>query len=194
MFLLVEDEELCPAGRKALRQPLVRQDDLWICVAQDIRQPVRGVQRIEGYIGPSRFQNAGQSCIAAKRFIVVDDIADSFLTQFKREVEVLRPGDPSDDTTTLAPMARGDLRDELHRQVSDSIARGAVAESKESLRISQNRYQGGLITLSDLLRDEEAALRAETNYWQAVYRLRISHANLELATGTLDANSPVVKP
>jgi len=77
----------------------------------------------------SRFQNAGQSCIAAKRFIVVDDIADSFLAQFKREVEALRPGDPSDETTTLAPMARGDLRDELHRQVSDSIARGAVAVS-----------------------------------------------------------------
>ncbi len=74
------------------------------------------------------------------------------------------------------------------------VARGAVAESKESLRISQNRYEGGLITLSDLLRDEEAALRAETGYWQAVYRLRISHANLELARGTLDANSPVVKP
>ena len=74
------------------------------------------------------------------------------------------------------------------------VVRGAVAESKESLRISQNRYEGGLITLSDLLRDEEAALRAETDYWQAVYRLRISHANLELATGTLDANSPVVKP
>jgi len=74
------------------------------------------------------------------------------------------------------------------------VARGAVAESKESLRISQNRYEGGLITLSDLLRDEEAALRAETGYWQAVYHLRISHANLELAMGTLDANSPVVKP
>ena len=77
----------------------------------------------------SRFQNAGQSCIAAKRFIVVDDIADSFLAQFKREVEALRPGDPRDDTATLAPMARGDLRDELHGQVSDSIARGAVAVS-----------------------------------------------------------------
>ena len=77
----------------------------------------------------SRFQNAGQSCIAAKRFIVVDDIADSFLAQFKCEVEALRPGDPRDDSTTLAPMARGDLRDELHSQVSDSIARGAVAVS-----------------------------------------------------------------
>jgi outer membrane protein len=74
------------------------------------------------------------------------------------------------------------------------VARGSVAQAKESLRISQNRYEGGLVTLPDLLRDEEAALRAETSYWEAVYRLHISYANLELATGTLDANSPVVKP
>jgi succinate-semialdehyde dehydrogenase/glutarate-semialdehyde dehydrogenase len=74
----------------------------------------------------SRFQNAGQSCIAAKRFIVVDDIADSFLAHFRREAEALKAGDPGDDNTALAPMARGDLRDELHQQVSDSIARGAV--------------------------------------------------------------------
>lgn len=75
----------------------------------------------------SRFQNAGQSCIAAKRFIVVADIADDFLSRFKSEVEALQVGDPTDDATTLAPMARGDLCDELHKQVSDSLARGAVA-------------------------------------------------------------------
>jgi succinate-semialdehyde dehydrogenase/glutarate-semialdehyde dehydrogenase len=74
----------------------------------------------------SRFQNAGQSCIAAKRFIVVEDIADAFLAQFKREVEALQAGAPTAVDSDLAPMARNDLRDELHRQVSDSIARGAV--------------------------------------------------------------------
>jgi succinate-semialdehyde dehydrogenase/glutarate-semialdehyde dehydrogenase len=73
----------------------------------------------------SRFQNAGQSCIAAKRFIVVDDIADTFLARFKGEVEALKAGDPGDADTTLAPMARNDLRDELHKQVSESIAHGA---------------------------------------------------------------------
>jgi outer membrane protein TolC len=74
------------------------------------------------------------------------------------------------------------------------VARGAVDQARESLRISQNRYDGGLLTLPDLLRDEEASVGAATDYWQAVYRLHISYANLELATGTLDANSPVVKP
>lgn len=74
----------------------------------------------------SRFLNAGQSCIAAKRFIVVDGIADTFLASFKAKVERLRAGDPAAEGTTLAPMARDDLRDELHRQVIASLDRGAV--------------------------------------------------------------------
>ena len=75
----------------------------------------------------SRFLNAGQSCIAAKRFIVADTIADEFVARFKTAVEQLVMGDPSNEATTLAPMARPDLRDELHRQVTDSIDQGAVA-------------------------------------------------------------------
>jgi len=75
----------------------------------------------------SRFMNAGQSCIAGKRFIVVESIAEEFLQQFKTAVEVLKTGDPMDSTTTLAPLARTDLRDELHQQVTDSIAAGARA-------------------------------------------------------------------
>ena len=74
----------------------------------------------------SRFLNSGQSCIAAKRFIVVDAIAEDFVSRFKSAVEALSMGDPMDESTTLAPMARNDLRDELHVQVTDSIAAGAV--------------------------------------------------------------------
>ena len=75
----------------------------------------------------SRFLNTGQSCIAAKRFIVVDAIVEDFVTRFKAVVEVLQTGDPMDESTTLAPMARTDLRDELHVQVTDTLAAGAVA-------------------------------------------------------------------
>jgi succinate-semialdehyde dehydrogenase/glutarate-semialdehyde dehydrogenase len=75
----------------------------------------------------SRFLNCGQSCIAAKRFIVVPQIADEFLHRLKERVEALRPGDPTDAATTLAPMARHDLRETLHAQVLDAIAQGAVA-------------------------------------------------------------------
>ncbi len=75
----------------------------------------------------SRYLNTGQSCIAAKRFILVDAIAEDFLTRFKAAVEALQAGDPLDEKTSLAPMARTDLRDELHAQVSKSIAAGALA-------------------------------------------------------------------
>ena len=75
----------------------------------------------------SRFLNCGQSCIAAKRFIVVPQIADEFLRRFKTKVEALKLGDPMDDATQIGPMARLDLRVTLHQQVTDSIAHGAVA-------------------------------------------------------------------
>ena len=75
----------------------------------------------------SRFLNCGQSCIAAKRFILVPQIADEFLGQFKIKVDALKLGDPMDATTQIGPMARLDLRVSLHSQVTDSIAQGAVA-------------------------------------------------------------------
>jgi succinate-semialdehyde dehydrogenase/glutarate-semialdehyde dehydrogenase len=73
----------------------------------------------------SRYLNVGQSCIAAKRFIVVEAVAEAFVERFKTAVEALSPGDPMAQSTTLAPMARVDLRDELHRQVEQSVAGGA---------------------------------------------------------------------
>jgi len=73
----------------------------------------------------SRFGNAGQTCIAAKRFIVVDAIADTFVRRFVEASAKLKTGDPRSDDTGLAPMARADLRDELHKQVQASIAQGA---------------------------------------------------------------------
>jgi len=75
----------------------------------------------------SRYLNSGQSCIAAKRFIVLDSIADEFVGSFRDAVAELKPGDPMDEDTMLAPMARHDLRDELHGQVLDTIKAGATA-------------------------------------------------------------------
>ena len=75
----------------------------------------------------SRFLNTGQSCIAAKRFIVVEPIADEFVVRFKTAVEALTVGNPLDEANQLGPMARVDLRDDLHQQVVDSLSQGAVA-------------------------------------------------------------------
>jgi succinate-semialdehyde dehydrogenase/glutarate-semialdehyde dehydrogenase len=74
----------------------------------------------------ARMQNCGQSCIAAKRFILVDSIAEKFLQGFSEKLRALTPGDPQSSSTTLAPMAREDLRDELHKQVQDSVRAGAT--------------------------------------------------------------------
>ncbi|MDH5764502.1 MAG: NAD-dependent succinate-semialdehyde dehydrogenase, partial [Gammaproteobacteria bacterium] len=74
----------------------------------------------------SRFLNAGQSCIAAKRFVVVESIADQFVDKLLVAINKLQPGDPLDESTTLAPMARDDLCLELHRQVIGSVDMGVV--------------------------------------------------------------------
>jgi succinate-semialdehyde dehydrogenase/glutarate-semialdehyde dehydrogenase len=74
----------------------------------------------------SRFLNAGQSCIAAKRFIVLAAVAEDFVARFKTAIEALTPGDPTAADSSLAPMARTDLREELHAQVQASVAAGAT--------------------------------------------------------------------
>jgi succinate-semialdehyde dehydrogenase/glutarate-semialdehyde dehydrogenase len=73
----------------------------------------------------SRFLNCGQSCIAAKRFILVESVANQFIDLFKQKAHALRMGNPAQETTQLGPMARADLRDQLHKQVTDSVTAGA---------------------------------------------------------------------
>ncbi len=74
----------------------------------------------------SRLINAGQSCIAAKRFIVVESVLDRFQQGFVEEMRAQKVGDPRAEDTDVGPMARHDLRDELHDQVRRSIDRGAT--------------------------------------------------------------------
>lgn len=73
----------------------------------------------------ARFQNAGQVCLAAKRFILEKPIAEEFTRKFVEAAKKLKVGDPLDPSTTIGPMARDDLRDELHNQVERTIAAGA---------------------------------------------------------------------
>jgi succinate-semialdehyde dehydrogenase/glutarate-semialdehyde dehydrogenase len=73
----------------------------------------------------SRCINSGQSCIAAKRFIVVDAVYDAFLEKFRTKMAALVVGDPLDESTQVGPQAREDLMLELHAQVADSAELGA---------------------------------------------------------------------
>jgi succinate-semialdehyde dehydrogenase/glutarate-semialdehyde dehydrogenase len=74
----------------------------------------------------SRFLNSGQSCLAAKRFVVHADVADELSARFGKAVAELRVGDPREEATTIGPMARLDLRDGLAQQVRESVSAGAT--------------------------------------------------------------------
>ncbi|HKJ43180.1 MAG TPA: NAD-dependent succinate-semialdehyde dehydrogenase [Sunxiuqinia sp.] len=73
----------------------------------------------------ARLLNAGQSCIGAKRFIVHEDVYDGFRDRFVKLMKEATFGDPMDEKSSIGPLARMDLRDELHGQVSASVSKGA---------------------------------------------------------------------
>jgi succinate-semialdehyde dehydrogenase/glutarate-semialdehyde dehydrogenase len=83
------------------------------------------VERAAQVAADARLINSGQSCIAAKRFIVVEPVFDRFLARFVEEMGARRMGDPEERSTQIGPQARPELRDELHRQVERSVERGA---------------------------------------------------------------------
>lgn len=83
-----------------------------------------------------RFANAGQVCISAKRMIVHQDIADEFADKLVKKVEAFVIGDPRDEETYIGPIAREDIRDEIHRQIQDSVEQGA------KLLIGGNKIDG----------------------------------------------------
>jgi succinate-semialdehyde dehydrogenase/glutarate-semialdehyde dehydrogenase len=73
----------------------------------------------------ARIYNNGETCVAAKRFIVVDAVYDEFVDAFVEQLQTIEMGDPNDEATGLGPMARKDLRDDLHDQVRTSVEAGA---------------------------------------------------------------------
>ena len=73
----------------------------------------------------SRTINSGQSCIAAKRFVVVEPVLKKFESLFVEQMKSQRMGNPMDDDVTIGPLARYDLREDLHRQVEESLRQGA---------------------------------------------------------------------
>lgn len=76
----------------------------------------------------ARMQNTGQSCISAKRFIVLEKVYDEFLAKYIQGVNQLKKGDTQEETTQVGPLARKDLADQINKQVQDSVAMGAKIE------------------------------------------------------------------
>ena len=73
----------------------------------------------------SRLINCGQSCIAAKRIVIVDSVREEFERRFVERMSAAQMGDPTDEAVDIGPLARHDLRDNLHRQVAESVEAGA---------------------------------------------------------------------
>ncbi|HLL26566.1 MAG TPA: NAD-dependent succinate-semialdehyde dehydrogenase [Xanthobacteraceae bacterium] len=83
------------------------------------------LEKAAGTSVKGRLVNGGQSCIAAKRFIVTEKTRAKFEELFVEKMRAIQPGDPMDKNTKIGPMARHDLRDALHAQVEKSVAKGA---------------------------------------------------------------------
>ncbi|MCX7553442.1 NAD-dependent succinate-semialdehyde dehydrogenase [Marinicella sp. S1101] len=130
----------------------------------------------------ARFQNTGQSCIAAKRFIIEATVFDEFKGHFLTQVKNLNSGNPMDEDTKIGPMARVDLAEELNEQLQQAIVAGAkvelggkhkgaqfeptvVTNVSASMRIMQEETFGPLAPLMAVASREEAlAIAADTPF------------------------------
>ncbi|NYF14808.1 succinate-semialdehyde dehydrogenase/glutarate-semialdehyde dehydrogenase [Pseudoclavibacter sp. JAI123] len=108
----------------------------------------------------SRFNTAGQSCVNAKRFLVVEAVADAFVELFVAKASELVVGDPSQDATQVGPLARGNLRVTLHEQVERTIAAGATVRLGAELPDGQGFFYPP--TILDHVGTDAAAFTEET--------------------------------
>ena len=102
-----------------------------------------------------RVQNNGQSCIAAKRFIVVEERSEEFIEAFTKAMSEVVVGDPMDPKTVVGPMVNAEQRELLHAQVEDSLAKGAVLRTGGVIPEGRGFYYPPTV-LTDVPRDSRA--------------------------------------
>ncbi|WP_440008582.1 NAD-dependent succinate-semialdehyde dehydrogenase [Halomicrococcus sp. SG-WS-1] len=142
--------------------------------------PDADVQDAAETAAQSRTVNSGQSCIAAKRFIVHTDVYDEFLDAFLAEMESLQVGDPTDDDTDVGPQAREDLMEDVHEQVRDSVDAGATLElGGEPLDREGNYYPPTVLT--DVPDDAPAANEEVFGPAAAVFEVEDEESAIERA-------------
>lgn len=99
----------------------------------------------------ARMQNNGQSCIAAKRFIVEAPVADAFTERVADAVAALTVGDPTDPATDIGPMARADLRDTVRSQVDRAVADGATIAAEAAVPAGSDGFYMPPTLLTDVV-------------------------------------------
>lgn len=100
----------------------------------------------------ARLISNGQSCIAAKRFIIHEKIYDEFISALKKQLSVLKFGDPMDTTVNIGPLARKDLADQLRAQVLQATQAGAIIEAEYFFK-TDNPHFVPITLLSDIKKD-----------------------------------------
>ncbi|WP_276302403.1 NAD-dependent succinate-semialdehyde dehydrogenase [Halorussus lipolyticus] len=131
----------------------------------------------------ARTINAGQSCIAAKRFVVHTDVYDEWLDKFVAEMDELTVGDPTDDDTDLGPQAREDLMDDLHEQVEQTVEEGATLELGGE-PLDRDGFYYPPTVLTDVPRDSVAACEEVFGPVAAVFEVESEEEAIELANDT----------
>jgi succinate-semialdehyde dehydrogenase/glutarate-semialdehyde dehydrogenase len=131
----------------------------------------------------ARMINNGQSCIAAKRFIVHTDIYEQFLDRFVEGVRSVRIGDPMDEQTQLGPLATGAIRDELHAQVQASISKGAKVLTGGK-PLDRKGFFYAPTVLADIPSDAPAAQDELFGPVASVFRAKSLDESISLANGT----------
>ena len=131
----------------------------------------------------ARNLNSGQSCIAAKRHIVHEDVYEGFVDAFVEEVEDLTVGDPTEEDTDVGPQARGDLRDGLHEQVRASVEAGATVETGGEIPDGDGYYYPPTV-LTDVPEGCPAANEEVFGPVAAVFRVEDEDEALELANSS----------
>jgi len=131
----------------------------------------------------ARIINNGQSCIAAKRFIIAEPIADEFERRFIQGMQALKVGDPMDETTDIGPLATEDILNDLDQQVKDSVAQGArILTGGEPLKGPGNYYPPTVI--SDIPEDSPAYCEELFGPVAILFRVKDIDAAIELANDT----------
>jgi succinate-semialdehyde dehydrogenase/glutarate-semialdehyde dehydrogenase len=128
----------------------------------------------------ARLLNSGQSCIAAKRFIVHDAVYDEFVEKFVAEMEAKTVGDPTDDATDVGPQARRDLMRDLHDQVQRSVRDGATVECGGE-PLDREGYFYPPTVLTDVPPDAAAACEETFGPVAAVFRVDSEGDAIDLA-------------
>ncbi|WP_137286045.1 NAD-dependent succinate-semialdehyde dehydrogenase [Halorussus salinisoli] len=128
----------------------------------------------------ARTLNAGQSCIAAKRFVVHTDVYDEFLDEFVSEMDDLTVGDPTDENTDLGPQAREDLMESLHEQVQQTVEEGATLELGGE-PLDRDGFYYPPTVLTDVPRDSVAACEEVFGPAAAVFEVESEAEAIEVA-------------